>query len=132
MIGLDMSEFLGIPWRLNGRDGTGADCLGLVVMYLQAQGVDIPDGDGLPVTENWREDSPRRALQWLSRHATRVDSPAAHDIVLFRIPTGGGIHLGVMVDSERVLHVLEDRPSMLTPLRRMQRWIMGVYRLALP
>lgn len=132
MIRLDMAEFLGIPWRLNGRDRTGADCLGLVVMYLHAQGVRVPDGDGLPVTENWREDSPGRALSWLSHHATRVDSPAPNDIVLFRIPSGGGIHLGVMVDTQRILHVLEDRPSMLTPLRQMRQWIMGIYRLAPP
>ncbi|MGE5530405.1 MAG: NlpC/P60 family protein [Patescibacteria group bacterium] len=125
---MPIEDFLGIPYRLNGRDRNGMDCVGLVVMYLRSLGINVPDGDGRPVDANWRRDGRERIQAWLDAHARRVDVPGAGDIVFFIIP-GGTVHLGVMVDGESVLHIMEDRDSMLTPLRRISRRLAGIYRL---
>ena len=123
-----VSDFLGIPYRLNGRDRSGTDCLGLVLMYLCSLGMKPPYGDGLPIDADWRQKAETRLTSWFSRHARAVPTPAQGDVALFRT-RDGTMHLGVMVDGESVLHILEDRASMLTPLRRLRRMLVGVYRL---
>ncbi len=125
---MPIQDFLGIPYRLNGRDRSGTDCLGLVLMYLRSLGLNPPDGDGLPIHADWRRGAEKRIRSWMAEHARRVDEPAGGDIAVFRM-ADGTMHLGVMADAKNVLHVLEDRPSMLTPLRRIRRWLVGVYRL---
>ena len=124
---MPIQDFLGIPYRLNGRDRSGTDCLGLVLMYLRSLGLNPPDGDGRPIGPDWRREAEARISAWLSQHARRVNQPAAGDIAVFRLP-GGTMHLGVMADGQNVLHVLEDKPSMLTPLPRCHR-LVGLYRL---
>ncbi|MGE5599468.1 MAG: NlpC/P60 family protein [Bacteroidota bacterium] len=125
---MPLQDFLGIPYRLTGRDRSGADCAGLVLMYLRSLGYRPPDGDGKPVTADWRNGAEERMRAWLSRYAQPVDRPQEGDIVLFRLPRGT-MHLGVMVDDKNFLHVMEDRDSMLTPLRLARRRLAGLYRL---
>jgi len=123
-----IEEFLGIPYQLNGRDRSGTDCLGLVIQYLWSIGRTPPDGDGQPIDADWRREAEPRIMAWLSQHTHRVTVPAPGDIAVFRLP-GGTMHLGVMADAATILHILEDRPSMLTSLRRVGRRLVGVYRL---
>ncbi|MGE5598498.1 MAG: NlpC/P60 family protein [Bacteroidota bacterium] len=125
---MPLDDFLGIPYRLNGRDRSGADCAGLVLLYLRSLGYHPPDGDGRPVTPDWRKDAEPRMLAWLNKYAVPVDRAQQGDIALFRLPRGT-MHLGVMVDGQSFLHVLEDRDSMLMPLRRARRRLVGLYRL---
>lgn len=125
---MTVQDFLGIPYRLNGRDRNGTDCIGLVWLYLRHLGHNPPDGDGRPVDEGWRKEAPERMAAWLETHTTRTDDPREGDLVLMRL-LGGVMHMGVMVDGERFLHILEDRPSMLSRLRTSRRRVVGIYRL---
>lgn len=121
-------DFVGIPYRFNGRDRSGVDCLGLVILYLRHLGFNPPDGDGRPIEDDWRLDAESRITTWLGQNAVPVSTPVAGDIVVFRLP-GGTMHFGVMADTTNVLHITEDRPSMLTPLRLIRRRLLGLYRL---
>lgn len=96
-------------------------------MYLRSIGLDPPDGDGRPIDADWRRDAESRISAWLSQHARPVNQPAAGDIAVFRL-RGGTMHLGVMADGQNMLHILEDRPSMLSPLSRCHH-LVGLYRL---
>ena len=89
-------------------------------MYLRSLGMNPPEGDGRPIGPDWRKDAESRIAAWMARHAEQVSVPSAGNIVVFYLPRGT-MHLGVMVDGENVLHILEDQPSMLTPLRRCRR-----------
>jgi len=104
------------------------DCTGLVWLYLRHLGCNPPDGDGRPVDENWRKEAPERMAAWLEAHTTKTDDPREGDIVLMRL-LGGIMHMGVMVDEQRFLHILEDRPSMLSRLGASRRRVVGLYRL---
>ncbi|HHY35646.1 MAG TPA: C40 family peptidase [Firmicutes bacterium] len=107
------------------------DCLGLVWLYFRSKGVWFPDGDGLPIEEEAHPDYLKRALDTLNRIARPVSNPQADDIVVMRFP-GGYVHLGVMVDERNMLHVVKDRPSSITPLRKFRFRIAGIYRLIGP
>lgn len=110
MIGsIDLERFVGIPYIPQGRSKTGCDCWGLIrIVYLESFGVELPSYAGEyadpPETEE-------RALL-ISREATASWTPVqaheieAGDVMLAwltdpRVP----VHVGVMVDRFRVLHV---------------------------
>jgi len=129
---LTYEKLLGIPYKFKGRDTTGVDCLGLVWLYFRSKGIKFHDTDGLPMLEEIQPDYLRRVLTALDKLFRRLDEsrekPREDDIVVMRLP-GGYIHLGVMVDDKNMLHVLKDRPSALSPLRRFRSRIVAVYRL---
>lgn len=44
MSGVDINDFIGLPWLANGRSVKGYDCWGLVSDVLkQVKGIDLPD-----------------------------------------------------------------------------------------
>lgn len=124
---MDLNSFIGIPYRLRGRDKTGIDCLGLVWLYLKERGIFIPDTDGLPMVEEAQTDYMERVLTSLDKVAARVDTPQSDDIVVMKLP-GGYTHLGVMADNHNMLHVLLDRPSALVPVRKYRSRIAAIFR----
>lgn len=125
---MELESYLGIPYKFKGRDRQGIDCLGLVWLYLKEKGISIPDHDGMPMEKMAQPDYLERALRALDQIGQRVDEPQADDIVVMRLP-GGYTHMGVMVDNRHMLHVLIDRPSSLTPIRKYRRRIVAIYRL---
>lgn len=125
---LSLSKWVGIPYRLNGRDRNGADCLGLVWMYLKEQGISIPDGDGEPINETWKERAQDRFLAELNRIAAKVDTPKKNDIVLIHW-FHQAAHLGVMIDSQNMLHTSFDRTSEICPVSIFKHRVLGFWRV---
>lgn len=121
-------ELTGIPYKFGGRDFEGVDCLGLVWLYFRRKGLEFPDSDGLPLEGEVHPDYLERVTRALDAIARPVSEPKEDDIVVMRLP-GGYVHLGVMVDDVRMLHVLKGRPSCVVPLRRFRSRIVSIYRL---
>lgn len=124
---MSCEQFCGIPFRFMGRDRSGADCLGLVWLYLRSKGIHIPDSDGLPMEEDVQPDYLERAIGGLSKVCDSVAYPQENDIILLRLP-GGYTHFGVMVDDSNMLHVLKNRPSGLEPVMKYRRRVVAIFR----
>jgi cell wall-associated NlpC family hydrolase len=125
----NISKYIGIPYRLNGRDFSGTDCLGLVWLYLRDQGISIPDGDDLPIDENWQESAESRFIKGLDAIAERVETPQKNDIVLIHCYKQSA-HIGIMLDSQYVLHSPDDSGSQCNLLSNYGKHrILGFWRL---
>ena len=103
-----VSEFIGIPFRHRGRDMDGCDCWGLVrLVYRRLYGIELADFadryenalDAPAIAGLVGEES--RSQEWAA-----VETPQPGDVVLLRI-AGAPVHVGVMVEQDRMLHVLE-------------------------
>jgi cell wall-associated NlpC family hydrolase len=125
---LTRSKWIGIPYKLNGRDTNGTDCLGLVWMYLKDQGIVFPDGDGLPIDTAWTKNGRERMLGKLREIAVKVETPQANDIVLIHW-VHQAAHLGVMVDSQNMLHISFDRTSEICPVTYFGHRVLGIWRV---
>ena len=124
-----ISKYIGIPYKLNGRDFNGTDCLGLVWMYLRDQGISIPDGDNLPIDETWQESAETRFIKGLDAIAERVEAPRENDIVLIHCYKQSA-HIGVMLDSQYVLHSPDESGSQINLLSNYGKHrILGFWRL---
>ncbi len=125
------SEFLGIPYINGGRTKEGLDCIGLVHLFCERCGVEIPDSDGSEYPLDWYWTDPDRFLRGLRQIGREV--PPHHlqplDLVYFKI--GPGVtHVGVMLDSRQFLHVMIRQVVHVTPLNfRWWQRLAGVRRV---
>lgn len=57
------NKFLGIPYKLGGRDLDGADCVGMAIMWFEQFDIKYDYDDGMgPVMAHWWVNAPRRFL----------------------------------------------------------------------
>ncbi|WP_238121955.1 MULTISPECIES: NlpC/P60 family protein [unclassified Xanthobacter] len=103
------APYLGLPFRLGGRDRGGVDCYGLVVLaYTEVLGVSLPSFTG-HYTDLARPRDILAALDVGRVLWRRVERPRAWDVALFDAPCG--CHVGLMVDAWRMLHVAQHHDS---------------------
>ncbi len=126
---MNMSKYIGIPYKLNGRDFNGTDCLGLVWLYLNDQGISFPEGDGLPIDDSWQESAETRFIEGLDAVAKIVTEPQKNDIVLIHCFKQSA-HIGVMLDNQHILHAPDESGSQINLLSNYGKHrILGFWRL---
>ena len=101
---MTLADFVGLPFRDHGRDRTGADCWGGVLMVLaELRGIELPDyGSGYRETMDC-DGIGASIRDGLVRDFVRVDKPQPFDLVIFNL-AGKPWHVGVVVDACRFLH----------------------------
>jgi len=124
-----VGKYVGIPFKELGRDCSGCDCYGLVLMVLKKEfGVEPPDYTGrYDTTRNGQAIDniiERESAKW-----DLVDTPRVGDAVLFRV-AGLKWHIGVMVGLDVVLHTERGKNTIVERIDSL-RWrnrIEGYYR----
>ena len=126
-----VKDYIGIPFRFQGRDRRGLDCYGLVVLvYREQLGIELPDyitRYGPEPTRYTLEDTYRTAL--LDPRWTLQNRPRIGDVVLLRV-FGLPIHCGVFVGQHTMLNTRIDVASCLERLDGFQ-WrdrVVGYFR----
>src|SRR5690606_27147878 len=123
----DFSEYVGIPYRAEGRDRAGCDCWGLVVLvYRERLGIELPSHAGyvdpLGPAAGAAIARGRRAWQ-------RVAEPQPLDAVLLNV-NGQPHHIGLVIRPGWMLHSTVGRDSCIENYLRpyWRARIEGFYR----
>lgn len=110
--------YIGLPFQDGGRGPLSFDCWGLVRdIYARELGILLPSYGEISAKDLVRVaremDGPGQA-GWIE-----VATPAPFDVVLMRAPTGrrAVVHVGVMIDADRLIHVEEATASVIVPCR---------------
>jgi cell wall-associated NlpC family hydrolase len=127
---MDYAQYVGLPYRLGGRDRDGIDCWGLVRLVLQEQfNVEIPSlaYEAEPRIEVFDQlsDETRETYKML-----QVETPIVGDVALLRV--GGHItHVGIIVAPGILLHTMDEVDSVVERIdtHRIARRIEGYYRV---
>ena len=123
------NDYIGIPYKIGGRDRSGCDCWGLACLILEERyGADI---DKYIYSDL---DAGYELIKKEKAHFEKIDSePIPGDLVLFKI-MGKFYHVGVVVgkpDERNMLHTLINHDSALDRYNG-PKWasrIEGVYRV---
>lgn len=124
---LDLSDYVGIPYRPEGRGRDGCDCWGLVVLvYRERLGIELPSytGYGDPLGGHAASLIEQGRQQWRP-----VSTPEPYDAVLIRVH-GRPHHIGLVVRSGWMLHAAPGRDSCMENYLRpyWRARIEGFYR----
>lgn len=128
---IDARKYLGIPYKHNGRDKAGVDCLGLMLMVLRDAGIILPNDDGRPIDPRWYDADPERLVRGLERYGRRIDVTELQplDVVVFCFQ-GKPRHAGVMMSRSQFIHIRENQSVSIARLKRYSRFFYAAYRMA--
>lgn len=123
----DFSDYIGIPYRAEGRDRAGCDCWGLVVLiYREQLGIELPShtGYGDPLSAAAAATVAVGRQAWLP-----VDTPQPFDLVLFNV-NGQPHHIGLVIRPGWMLHTAAGKDSCIENYLRpyWRARIEGFYR----
>lgn len=126
-----MDKFVGIPWKLYGKDYDGCDCIGLAYLFLK-------DYYGIILDQFSRTDFSlsRPGLNQfirdtaLYKNLTKVEHVQEKDIVVC-LNRGIPAHVGVAINSHQMLHVERGHESIIVDMRHstIRNKITGQYRI---
>lgn len=126
-----MMKYIGIPYLDKGRDFTGCDCYGLLMLYYKNElGIDIPD-------VNISAKEPRRSLakylEEIQKHWRELPYPEPNAGVAMCLNPEHPMmvtHFGVMIDEKRMLHTYENTNSHIVEINHptVRNQIKGFYR----
>ena len=102
-----MDKYIGIPYKYGGEDFSGADCWGLVRLYLKNElGIVVPRYYVGP----YDKEIIGAQIEFSKIDFKAVQMPAIGDIVLMNI-NGVTSHCGVYCGDGRMLHTLIQHDS---------------------
>lgn len=118
---MDTTPYIGLPWEPMGR-GPAYDCWGLARLVLERE-----FGWVLPSYQYGND--PSEAIAEGIVHFVPVDRPQAGDLALHTNP----LHIGVMVDHDRMLHITHGKASCVERVSSIRRRrVAGFYRYRAP
>lgn len=120
------NEYVGIPYKLSGRDRDGLDCWGLVRLIHKEQfGNDLPSfSDHDHSHEKIREIMAEQRENWVS-----TDTPKIGDVILFRV-LGSPSHVGLYIGDQSFIHAKQGINSAIERYDSVywRNRIVGFYR----
>ena len=130
---MGVRDYIGIPFKHQGRDMDGVDCYGLVhLVYKRERGIILPDVQGYDYSdqvrcgyfEAWEKDVDG-IISSAHKAWERVYPPhlELYDILLFRryLEIQAPTHIGVYTEDDKFLHCTETLPVSLGRLQRYQQ-----------
>ena len=125
---IDYTDFIGIPFKHKGRTFEGFDCWGLILYVLRHMGkqVDDPMPD---YPENWKDTKEHNYfLEHYHKQWIKIDKPEVLDAVMFGKDEKFPTHIGIIVDKNKVLHVVENHGTIISKLSNIKKLVYGYYR----
>lgn len=124
--------YVGVPFVEGGRDRRGLDCWGLVrLVFRDRLAIDLPLHDEIGPADHRRVTTQMQASIG-SGAWQKVQGPRAYDVMVARRDPHSRYpgHVGVMLDSGRVLHVWKGRDVHVSRLREpaLAGLIIGFFR----
>jgi cell wall-associated NlpC family hydrolase len=126
---LNLSPFLSIPYKHKGRDYSGADCYGFILLFyrdvLHKKLYDIEE-DYAP---DWTFKNKNYFIENYYRHFQKVDVPKLYDMILFQGKQGIANHGGVVLGYGKFIHCCKEGVLVDTYTRSgWEKKINGFYR----
>jgi cell wall-associated NlpC family hydrolase len=120
-------DYLGIPFKANGRDRSGLDCWGLVwLIYKERHGVELPRFDQYAGVDDVG------GIDALAPECLSLWTPATEMVEgvvgYFKLPAGR-THVGLYLPEDLLLHADVGPESCIVPVSRYARWLVGWYAL---
>lgn len=100
-----IKKYLGVPYRHLGRDLTGTDCYGLVVLIYKDLGIELPDYE---YTAKWYQEGRDYYIEHYHELWKKVPELVLFDCILFKNTSNVVNHIGLYLGENKFIHCYED------------------------
>lgn len=116
---IDLTKFIGLPYKHMGRDFNGVDCFGLCwLIYSDYLKIEIPHFLEIQYTKNWYDTGKNHILEnvyWVEK----VNFPyQKFDGLLFIINNNIVNHIGLYIGNNKFIHIFDGITSRIERLNR--------------
>ena len=102
---MDLIKYLKIPFRHQGRDFSGADCFGMLLLFYKHElGIELPDYDKDYPEDWWTEQSLITDL-YKEYQFKKVKTFEKGHVILFKNTSTIPGHIGIVLDDSTFLHM---------------------------
>ena len=124
-------RYLGIPYKHLGRDRSGIDCYGLLLLYFKEEfNIDLLDWW---YEADWSKKGANYFIERSAMMSQRVQSPLKHDVVLFYTDIKNKVtnHAGIVVRSPNMVIQAMKHGVVLTDINKpvFRQRVEGFYRI---
>jgi|BioPla2DNA2_1021312.scaffolds.fasta_scaffold80673_3 cell wall-associated NlpC family hydrolase len=121
MLHLDYSKYIGIPFVQKGRDWSGCDCWGLVILiYKEELGISLDSYDK-EYQNCFTDKNIAKLVELEANKWTKVSKIEPLDVLLFK-QKGRSSHVAIAINDYLMLHTLINVGSCI------ERWDTGQWR----
>lgn len=95
---VDWNKYIGIPWKFNGDDFGGCDCVGLLRLVARDNNWTDKITDNKPIEKDWHKQDAYRMIRYFASRFKKIEKKEdliEGDIVYFKINGEG--HIGIWV-----------------------------------
>lgn len=120
---LNWNSYINIPWKFNGRDRDGCDCIGLCDLFYKEQNWQPRFDDGKEIEKGWYNTNPYRLVRFLEKNFDKVDSIdglTPGSIVYARINGEG--HVFIYVGYGKILQSFPPITEYISTVSHIDRW----------
>lgn len=126
---MDTSKYLTIPYKWDGRDWTGCDCYGLIMLFFKEEfGITLHDfyrgnyEDYISGNYSMIESS---HVDW---EEIELYELKLGDVVILYGRGGSPSHCGVMIDDSRMMHSCNEHGCSIIRTSRIKNLLHSAYR----
>lgn len=121
-------KYLGRPYKMHGRQISGLDCYGLIILIYADLGYKLWDIEE-EYNEEWGWQGKDYFLENYHRQWIKLLIPKLFDVVLFKNSSGAAIHGGVVIGKGRFIHCVKNTGVITSRLSDWKRKLEGFYRI---
>ena len=112
---LPVSDLIGLPYKIHGRDETGLDCFGLIWLIAFRNGTPIPD--------LWYKGFDPSLMKLADQ--MNVEKCEFKPGCVIEMIRGGRLHLGYALDDKRIIHATHNEGVIVEDIKNYD--IKGCY-----
>ena len=127
---LNIARYIVAPYRFNGRDFSGCDCYGLVILWFRHElNIELIDHQHGRASHSEFTDTgyfTEKAHEEFS--PVPIEDARLHDVVLIRTGSLTANHCGIKLMGDCILHTMQKTGCITSKLSLWRNKIVGIYR----
>lgn len=131
---MNITDYIGIPYKNRGRAFDGIDCYGIIVLfYKQEFGITLSDYTEFNIQDyeqNWYKNNENHISNNWQKEWKAVENMQQYDSLLFSLFSNNMVnHCGIYLGDDKFLHIHENRTSCIERLTTFwQNRLKGICR----
>ena len=122
------SGYIGIPYKVCGRQGNELDCWGFVIkIYKELYNIILPDYSDIHTDSTITSASQALTNTELYQEGVHIEVPQEGDILLFSV-AGNPLHVGVALNDKIMIHCDRLVGSCIEDYRK-PKWIKRLHKI---